>query len=545
MLCAALADQRDMARYERDLSVAEMHNKAVKNVVHESQPPAEPLRSRYSSIATDVGLTGSYSSEREMKPLLERTRSLAGKIPNQGSIRPPCMRQGHQSAADEYVTLLGPPDISCADIPEEQLSRTYSRSCIWDPQTNPVPPIQEMEGFGRFRRSVHADANWELTKFRGDLQQLGPAAIHHLGDFEIARLKSGVMNNIRVPSSTSLASRSDSEGSSTGPRICWGFTPSRTSLATKSSKDRSNPMSHNGSVVTSPDRNGGRSRQLQSHSKRTSFLRLDPSPVPLAKIDETVDVQGKRIVPLIFNTQGTADEVIDDDEYESCEESFVSADVTAEAVSQATTTVAPGWHDKKLQIPQIVLPTRNRGSRHLRTFDHAPEKTRVGQKKPAKPVTRRLSSRGGKGLANRVMSRESVARAVERHQPANSKTPTSATDSVPPLAVFSPKALLTSSDESVEEIPADVGLFMTNTKASTPASNENNDVACCSNSIGWDVIAGVPPRSRLSTAQGRKRSNTAVRVHSGNIPNVYLDGDRKQLLDIEDVDRKPLQPVAV
>jgi hypothetical protein len=40
-----LADQRDIARYERDMSSAEAHNKAVKRIVHESPPPADPLRS--------------------------------------------------------------------------------------------------------------------------------------------------------------------------------------------------------------------------------------------------------------------------------------------------------------------------------------------------------------------------------------------------------------------------------------------------------------------------------------------------------------------
>jgi hypothetical protein len=40
-----LVDQRDIARYERDLSSAETCNKAVKRILHESPPPADPLRS--------------------------------------------------------------------------------------------------------------------------------------------------------------------------------------------------------------------------------------------------------------------------------------------------------------------------------------------------------------------------------------------------------------------------------------------------------------------------------------------------------------------
>lgn len=159
---------------------------------------------------------------------MERTTSPAGTMPKDGSIRPTRLRGlTHQNAREEYISQPGPPDISAADISEEQLARTHNRSSVWDPHICPAPPMQEMEGFGRFRRSVYADADWELNKFRGELQTLGPAAVHHLGDFEIARLKDGVMNNIRTPSFASLASHSDTEESSTGPRICRGFSTTK------------------------------------------------------------------------------------------------------------------------------------------------------------------------------------------------------------------------------------------------------------------------------------------------------------------------------
>lgn len=486
-------------------------------------------------------------TDRELEPLLERTRSLAGTIPEQGSIRPPRVKRQQLRLPAEYVTPCGPPDISCADIPEEQLSRTYSRSCIWDPKTNPVPPIQEMEGFGRFRRSVHADANWELNQFRGDLQRLGPAAVQHLGEFEIARLKNGVMNNIRTPSCTSLHSRSDSGESSTCPRIYRGFTPSRMSSATKSSKDRSSSISRDGSRTTSPDLNDGTSGQLRPQSKRTSFLRFDAGPAPLATIDETADIwQKKKSVPLIFNAKGTTDAVIDDDDYETCEDSFAPAEVPAKAVTQDTPTAVSNWHEKKSQMPQIVLPTRNRGIRHNRTFDHAPEKARVGQKKSSKPVARRLSSRGSKALANRVTSKEDILPPVETKTPASSKNPTSPTNSMLPFAVSSPRAPPTSSEESVEGIPADPGLYMTNSNAPTTPPSENNDIPRRSNSTNQVARPDVRHTSHLTkAARGRDRSNTAIRVHSGNIPIIYLEGEVKHLLDRCEVDRNNLQPMAV
>jgi hypothetical protein len=44
MRSLGLADQRDMARYERDVSAAESRNKAVRKVVHEFCQPVDPPR---------------------------------------------------------------------------------------------------------------------------------------------------------------------------------------------------------------------------------------------------------------------------------------------------------------------------------------------------------------------------------------------------------------------------------------------------------------------------------------------------------------------
>jgi hypothetical protein len=391
-----------------------------------------------------------------------------------------------------------------------------------------------MEGFGRFRRSVHADANWELSKFRVDLQTLGPVAIHHLGDFEIAKLKHGVMNNIQTPSFTSLASRSgsDSEESSSGPRISRGFTPSKISVPTDKSEDRKSSMSTTRSRGTSPDLSERTGGHLRRHSKRSSFLKFDVDPAPLATIDEARDtVQKKKTVPLIFDTQGAADEVIDDDEYESCEESFAPAQLTVRLGNHVTTTIVSNLHDKKAQISHTVLPNRTRGTRHYRTLDHVPEKARVGQKKSTKPIVRRLSSRGVKAPANRATFRENVPGAVEKDPPATSNAQALPTNSTPSLATIEIKALSPSPDESKEGHPCIVGLYMADPKAATTISSKNNDVSQGLNSMCETVTPGIP-RSPRSAAQGRNRSNTAFRVHSGNIPIIYVEDGAKMLADI-------------
>lgn len=364
---------------------------------------------------------------REAEPLLERMVAMAGTRPTQGSIRPPRVaKQSTQPPPSGYITPPGPPDISCADIPEEQLARTYSQSCIWDPQKNPVPPIQEMQGFGRFRRSVHADADWEISKFRGDLQALGPAVVQHLGDFEIANLTSGVMNHIRTPSYASLASRSgsDSEENSTGPRICRGFDPSKTHLAARSCKGSSDSMSRDGLGAASPGRDEGTSVKFRPQCQRTSFLRAENGQALLATIDETVDKPlKKKAVPLIFDGQGVVDVVIDDDEYESCEESFPPTEILVKRNTQGMTTNPSIWQERKGIIPHVVLPAKHHGMRHYRTVDHVPEKARIGQKKSTKPVPRTLGSHRAKVLVNQGISKENYPEAVTPKQPVHSPAP--------------------------------------------------------------------------------------------------------------------------
>lgn len=381
---------------------------------------------------------------------------------------------------------------------------------------------------------MHADANWELSKFRVDLQTLGPAAIHHLGDFEIAKLKHGVMNNIQTRSFTSLASRSgsDSEESSSGPRISRGFTPSKISLPTDKSKDRKSSMSTIRSRVTSPDLSERTSGHLRRHSKQSSFLKFDVDPAPLATIDEARDTaQKKKTVPLIFDTQGAADEVIDDDEYESCEESFAPAQLTMRLDNHLTTTTVSNLHDKKAQISHTVLPNRTRGIRHYRTLDHVPEKARVGQKKSTKPIVRRLSSRGVKAPANRATSKENVPGAVEKDPAATFNAQALPTNSTPSLATIEIKTLSPSSDEPKEGHPCIVGLYMADPKAATIISSENNEVSQGLNSM-CKTVTPITPRSPRPAAQGRNRSNTAFRVHSGNIPIIYVEDGAKMLADI-------------
>ena len=132
--------------------------------------------------------------------------------------------------------------------------------------------------------------------------------------------------------------------------------------------------------------------------------------------------------------------------------------------------------------------------------------------------------------------------ALETRVPGGLQVSNIADSSAPPLV--SPKTLPTSLDESVEEDSADNALHIAHAKGPTALSKENDDVSHRSNSTTQLATPLVARESGLSMAQGRHRSNTAFRVRSGNIPIIYVEGEEKQLLDLEEVERKHLQPLA-
>ena len=398
--------------------------------------------------------------------------------------------------------------------------------------------MQEMQGFGRFRRSIYADADWELKKFRGDLQTLGPAAMQHLGDFEIAKLKSGVMNNIRAPIYASLAC-SDPEDLSVGPRIRRGFRRSKTSLAVNLDKERSCSTSRARSGTVSPGPTEDSGKSWRPLTKRAPVVQFENGPAPLSTIDERAITlpKKKKTVPLIFDEQGMVDEVVEDDDgYETCEESFVTKEFPGKGNKQDTTTVTSNWHEKKALLPQAKLPSRNHSTRNYRTMDVAQEKARVGQKKSGKPPARRPSSRGIKALASRAVSKKNIPRAVEEKVTVDSNLK---------FADFISKHLPASSDGSVEENGADISLYIAEPKVSIPVSKENLDTSHSPAAKKHATESGVQQSSVLQTAQGRNRSNTAIRVVSGNAPIIYVEDDVKPLQVFGDVSQRIWQQMTV
>ncbi len=234
----------------------------------------------------------------------------------------------------------------------------------------------------------------------------------------------------------------------------------------------------------------------------------------------------------------------DDKEYETCEESFAPGKASAKRGRQGTTAISSDWHVEKTPIAQAEVPNRNRGIRNYRTFDTAPEKAGLGQKRSTKPPARRLSSRGIKALANRVSSRENIPRAVEAKADPEPKASISSADSSSPFATFISKHLPTSSDGSAEESAGNVGLYMAESKASVPVSKENDKASHSAAPKKQTLRPATRCSSHLPTSQGQNKSDKAVRVHSGNIPIIYVEDDMKRLLPVEEIDQKQMRLVA-
>jgi hypothetical protein len=406
-----------------------------------------------------------------------------------------------------YVTTCGPPDISCADISAEQIARTYSH--IWDPKTNPVPPMQPMEGFGRFRRSIHADADWQLSRYRGDLQRLGPVAIEHLGDFEIARLQRGVMDNIRSPSYVSLAAHSD-PGPSSGPRVYRGFTPSRSFSISQTQNEQTGSLTEGGFHGSVPTLREPTRSNCRIQSQRSFLMTID---------EAAANLERKKIVPLTFHTNGLADEAIDDDEYESCEDTSLPAGVSGMGAKIRPAPDSSKVLERKERDQQTVAQNRSRTTRSGRNLEMVPDKGRACHRKQGKSMARRFSSRTRKSLVNLHVAQEHVQHTNENKVVAVAAQAVLAELSKVPTAILISKESEVCSDDSADDDPVDLGIFMVEQRAPTPPSKSFGRVI----SAVQNDWKSVPCRFSAALSKGNDTLGTGLRVRSGNIPRVRFE----------------------
>lgn len=235
--------------------------------------------------------------------MFERTESLPLELPREGTLRPrrPNIERSHSEIAatirPSYKSPTGPPDITAYDLSDDQLQRTYSQTDVWDSKKDRMPPLQPMTGFGKYRRSVHADAEWQMQRYRASLCDL-PLMVRQLGDFGLAGIDPEVWEQVQRDSarSNSFASSRTSHSASSGcpneskpgPQagtlVSRGFVPSNPSSPASSFRDSNgHARKDSGLSMTSPEEPGSKSVRYPS---RQSTLAVLGGPTALTSINE-------------------------------------------------------------------------------------------------------------------------------------------------------------------------------------------------------------------------------------------------------------------
>ncbi|KAK5051407.1 hypothetical protein LTR84_003059 [Exophiala bonariae] len=150
-----------------------------------------------------------------------------------------------------FKSLDGPPDITARDLTHEELKRNYSQGNVWNVHEQPLPPMPQLSGFGRFRRSIDATTEWQMEHLDRHFADCKGLFANQFGDLPPAGLDlpSWRMYRAQHSRTASAASTRSSEAGryvtrpeeyldiKTGTRISRGFCPSTTSSANSSFKE--------------------------------------------------------------------------------------------------------------------------------------------------------------------------------------------------------------------------------------------------------------------------------------------------------------------
>ncbi|KAL2430612.1 hypothetical protein ABEF95_011899 [Exophiala dermatitidis] len=324
----ALAEKSEQKRLEREYEDAAAALKLITVVANE--PRIEYPVSRPSSI---------YSN-----PIPERRK------PTERTLHPPKKPVYERCASSPVIpvfakqpTLAGPPDITARDLNSEDLKRNYSCDNVWNVKDQPLPPLPQMTGFGRYRRAVNASVEWQLEHLHHNLHDMGAVIVNHLGDCPPAGLDPETWQGYRARhsrASSTASSRSSSSGpavttpaveyldTATGTRVSRGFFPSATSSAASSLKDGSGYYRRDSNMSkpnsTSPASDGDTKYKRRPVSRGSPYRHTSTTSMsPLTAISETQEahhyVPRKIEKPCEFDEDGDAENAVasdDDDEFD-------------------------------------------------------------------------------------------------------------------------------------------------------------------------------------------------------------------------------------
>lgn len=258
--------------------------------------------------------------------------------------RPNCERSASTPAVPTLTAYktppAGPPDITARDLSKEELKRNYSCDSLWNFEEQPLPPMPQMTGFGRYRRAVDASAQWRMEHLQRHLGDVGGVIVNALGDCPPIGLDSETWRQYRVQHSRANSSASShSSGSGlpsggasdyldvvTGTRISRGFCASNTSSAASSLKEGSGHFRRDSNLsktsMTSPSSDGDAKRSHRSsrtspyHASTTSMSHL----TAISELQETTaNAPRKMEKPCVFYENANTEHALasdDDDDFD-------------------------------------------------------------------------------------------------------------------------------------------------------------------------------------------------------------------------------------
>jgi len=262
-------------------------------------------------------------------------------------VQPPHFERSASSpllpAITSFKSPCSPPDITARDLTRDELKRNYSQNNVWNIDEQPLPPMPQMRGFGRYRRSVDAPVEWQMEHLDRHFSDVKGLIVNHLGDNPPAGLDQHSWRMYRAHHSrtnSAASSRSSDRDRpntvaeeyfdiKTGTRVSRGFCASTTSSANSSFKEGSSHYRRDSNLsslsMTSPNSDIDqkytcRTSRSAQFGRRVSQQGSSVSMIGLAAIQETQETGLQPIrkleKPCVFDDVGNTESAVasDDDE---------------------------------------------------------------------------------------------------------------------------------------------------------------------------------------------------------------------------------------
>ena len=467
--------------------------------------------------------------------MFQRTESLPLELPQQGTLRP--RRQTLQRSQSEIVDTTksattspyGPPDITAIDLANEPIRRAYSQVDVRSRRLTQMPPLEQMTGFGKYRRSIHADPEWQMQQYRLNLRDF-PGLVPQLGDFKLADpdpllwdqfCQESARSNSFASSHTSHSDSGECPINGAGGRrqgtvITRGFVRSTSSSAASSLRGGSNSLTRKESA-TSTSPSGESDNNLVRFSSRQSTLSLLCEPTALTAITEDLagDLQtGCKVSQFLECDEGGDVENALESDYED-ENDVVSTqlDGTKSGVrgNSPLTLRTRGARQTNLAQRATLLQTKGQDLRPSKPRDPRSglDRSATVIRKPIRPALRRSMSRGKPPSSRRVSI-------LENAPTTGKKIKSGCPESGEPTSLA-----LTSSDESMEdhETLCELGLYTTEANDSSvyPLQHKEDPKGSFQEDPTTQiVITEIKPNlpTKMARHTRRNRSGTAIRTVS-------------------------------